>query len=99
MSRPYTPSNGTEGADFMETWCVKCVREPYLRDPTGNAKGRCRILSESFVIWPKEPKEWIQDDDWSNPRCTAFKPLGERSHKRKGAPKEQLRLLEQGEKP
>ena len=73
MSRPYRPSNGTEGMDFMEEWCFRCKREP--EDPTVPG---CPILSDTFFYEksdPRYPKEWVRDEQ--GPRCTAFDAKGD----------------------
>lgn len=62
MTRPYRPSNGTEGELFCEEWCYLCIHEV-----------ECEILTRTFIHDindPEYPKEWIQDDD--GPQCTAF---------------------------
>lgn len=66
MSKPYRPSNGTEGMDFMEQFCVRCKKDE---------DERCPILGRTMayqVDEPEYPVEWIRDDDGRNPRCTAF---------------------------
>ena len=68
-TRPYRPSNSTEGEIFREDWCARCHRE---------ADGRqCKILSATLIYDIGErgyPKEWVWDaEGWpGNPRCTAF---------------------------
>lgn len=32
MSKPYRPSNGSEGADFFDTWCRRCARDKAMRE-------------------------------------------------------------------
>ena len=78
MTRPYRPSNGTEGTEFICTWCEKCKRDAAARD--GRPEDGCQILSDSFF---KEVHEWVYDPDtyfkdWKTgaPRCTAFEPVG-----------------------
>jgi len=74
MTRPYRPSNGTEGMAFTDAFCDRCERDARYRK-TDNPEYACKILSATLIhdIGDKDyPKEWIQDDDGSNPRCTAF---------------------------
>jgi hypothetical protein len=72
MSKPYRPSNGTEGDYFCSDFCFRCKKYP----DEDNANKDCDILARSFwydIDDPKYPTEWIVDDDGlSNPRCTAF---------------------------
>jgi len=71
MSKPYRPSNGTEGDIFEYNFCDRCKKQT---DQYGEPD--CRIAFNAF--WhekshPEYPTEWIVDDDGlSNPRCTAF---------------------------
>lgn len=67
LYRPYRPSNGTEGMIFEEQFCDRCVKN----DPE---KG-CEIQLNAFCYQiddPQYPKEWIEDGNLENPRCTAF---------------------------
>lgn len=69
-TKPYRPSNGTEGEIFQSAWCQKCSRDNYDPD-TG--EGGCYILIFSMaygIDHPDYPKEWVQDE--AGPRCTAF---------------------------
>lgn len=75
MTKPYRPANGTEGELFHEAFCYKCEHDRHES---------CEILAKTFVYSisdPEYPPEWVEDDVpfdvWSNPRCTAFLPLGE----------------------
>lgn len=72
VSKPYRPSNGTEGMYFTSEFCEQCFHE----NPHPDKKPKCEILSLSmcFDLNDKEyPKEWVQDLDGKNPRCTKFK--------------------------
>ena len=60
MSKLYRPSNGTEGAYFIEAFCVRCW---YDRNED------CPILADSFI---KQVPEWVCDDDEENAKCTQF---------------------------
>ena len=74
MSKPYRPCNGSEGMWFDDRWCDWCARDQEYRRTEDAAVG-CKILAGSFsydIRDPLYPKEWIQDDDGMNPRCTAF---------------------------
>ena len=72
--KPYQPSNGTEGDYFEAEFCCRCQREAKFWR-TQAAEDACDIHCRA--IWstpgdPDYPAEWIEDDDGSNPRCTAF---------------------------
>lgn len=77
MSTPYTPSTGTEGADFMESWCAHCARDKAWREgvPIDDCDDDelCEIIADSFC---KQVPEWVQDEN--GPRCTAFVRAGDR---------------------
>jgi hypothetical protein len=71
MTKPYRPSNGTEGEFFHAEFCYRCAR---YGDPDGPIEP-CRIQLNAMVHHtdePEYPKEWVEDSDGSNPRCTAF---------------------------
>ncbi len=61
--KPYRPSNGTEGAYFQEAQCGSCVKHPTCKIPSQTMRHK-----EDDAEYPKE---WVKDDDGSNPRCTA----------------------------
>lgn len=58
-AKPYMPSNGTEGMDFMAEYCDRCYKEK-----------NCTILNRSLT--GAQPKQWIYVDD--EPHCTSFNP-------------------------
>jgi len=73
-TKPYRPSNGSEGEWFQSEFCEKCERDRYESKP-------CRILGRTmaFDIDDKQyPREWVRDaGEWpGNPRCTAFVERG-----------------------
>lgn len=77
-TRPYRPSNGSEGEWFMSIFCEKCEKDRYESKP-------CGILGRTFALGIDDkgyPKEWIRDTgDWpGNPRCTAFVERGTVPH-------------------
>jgi hypothetical protein len=75
MSRPYRPSNGSEGMDFIARFCRHCKRDARFRE-TQDGRGGCPIVAATFcypTTDPKYPKEWIEDDDGA--RCTAFEAI------------------------
>lgn len=86
MSRPYRPSNGTEGEIFVAAWCQHCAR--YGDDYEFGAP--CPILTETYALDADSadyPKEWIESDDprsggtqiyagGSYAKCTAFEQDG-----------------------
>jgi len=71
-TKPYRPSNGTEGEYFMSEFCYQCIHE----NPNSEGKPKCNIMTSSMcfsISEPEYPKEWVQDIDGKNPRCTKFK--------------------------
>jgi hypothetical protein len=69
MTRPYRPSNGTEGQDFIDAFCSHCKRD---------ASRDCPIVAATFLYAaddPRYPKEWVQDEVGA--RCTAFERVPE----------------------
>ena len=80
-TRPYRPSNGTEGAIFDDAWCARCEHDAAWRRDESAVP--CDILSRSLAYGindPGYPIEWIEDDgpydQDTNPRCTAFVETG-----------------------
>ncbi len=76
MSEQYQPSNGTEGAMFINAWCGRCQRDKAMREGADfdecDDNELCEIIAASF----RGPvKEWIEDE--SGPRCTAFVEAGQ----------------------
>jgi len=53
----FYPSNGTEGAMFMDEYCDNCYK-----------RHQCTILKNSLV--GKEPKQWVYKDGY--PTCTSY---------------------------
>jgi hypothetical protein len=81
-TRPYRPSNGTEGVIFDDEFCSNCQHDAAWRED--ERAEPCDILSRTFfynIDDPQYPTEWVEDDvQWpedSKPRCTAFVPIGE----------------------
>ena len=73
----YRPSCGTEGADFMDRWCVACAKDDMLR---GGESAKCQILSDTMLYEvddPRYPAEWVRDAESGRTRCTAFVALKE----------------------
>lgn len=71
MSKPYQPSNGTEGEIFMSRFCQECQHDNL--DPETH-EGGCDILlrTMAFSVGDDEyPSEWIIGTD-GLPTCTAF---------------------------
>lgn len=74
-SKPYRPSNGTEGADFQDQFCAHCERDRAFRETNyeGDPALGCQIVAKTFYLDIGDegyPKEWIEDE--RGPRCTAF---------------------------
>lgn len=69
MSRSYRPSNGTEGMDFCEAFCFRCVHD---------LDEKCDILTRTLIHDPSDPEypsEWVIDAQGA--RCTAFLAAGD----------------------
>lgn len=76
-TKPYRPSNGTEGDFFEADFCRKCEYEARAR--LRDADSGCKILTFVLALdidHPRYPKEWVMDPDGSNPRCTKFRKAG-----------------------
>lgn len=70
MSKKYCPSNGSEGMEFTDNYCMNCIN----CDPNPDGKKQCMILCRSMaydVNNPKYPEEWTYDEN-GEPTCTAF---------------------------
>lgn len=76
-TRPYRPSNGTEGESFISQWCAKCEYEERARqDETCSG---CEVLGATMAFDIDDehyPGEWVSDLDGRNPRCTKFRKVG-----------------------
>lgn len=72
MPRKYRPSNGTEGAAFMEAFCFQCERDKDEDCPIVAATMAFDVDNERY------PEEWQQTA--AGPTCTAFLPLGDPVH-------------------
>lgn len=78
-TKPYRPSNGTEGEIFQSQFCERCEKDRYESRP-------CLILGRIMALninEPGYPKEWVRDVgvEWpGNPRCTAFVERGTAIH-------------------
>lgn len=74
-TRPYRPSNGTEGEGFVGHWCERCLLDRAVRIHEDYANG-CSILARAYafkITDPNYPAEWVQDiDNRNTARCTAF---------------------------
>ena len=74
MSKPYQPGSGTEGCIFMDRFCDRCVHDAAYQDNPESGEG-CSLIVNAMAYDigdEKYPKEWIEDDDGDNPRCTKF---------------------------
>ena len=94
MSKPYMPSNGAEGYQFEDAFCAHCWRDRAWRIAPDTAIKRqhgCKILG--MALCGIQQKEWIQDDDGGNPRCTKFEEKRKRGP-RKIKPGESLPGIE-----
>jgi len=71
-TRPYRPSNGSEGESFHARFCDRCSRDAEYSDE--NPDLGCPIRAASFcfkIDEPGFPKELVEDDK-RGPFCTAF---------------------------
>lgn len=65
--KSYRPANGSEGMDFMEVYCERCVHNRQWP--------LCEIQANSMVYNVGDasyPSEWVCDDNGHNPRCLVF---------------------------
>lgn len=102
QTKPYRPSNGTEGMMFEERFCDRCKHDASYRRSEG-MRGGCRILVLVGIYQaddPKYPKEWVQnahgDPYGATARCTAFRfddPNGRKRRPRKPKPAPLLELM------
>lgn len=68
--RQYTPSNGSEGLDFQNLFCDRCIREARFR-ATEDGANSCPILMSALAH--EHPPEWTIGDGGSwDPSCSAF---------------------------
>lgn len=62
MSKPYRPSNGTEGEIFDHYWCQNCARDAEWRKDTDQDPAMaCQILADALAFDirdPEFPKLW-----------------------------------------
>jgi hypothetical protein len=74
----WEPSNGTEGAYFIEGWCANCERDKVMNgDATDEDADKdpsiyCQILSDSFI---RAVPEWREID--GEPKCLKFVKKGD----------------------
>lgn len=72
----YTPSNGTEGYSFLESWCGDCQRDRAMREGVDidecDDNEKCEIIGASFR---GEAVEWRDLGDKCV--CLAFVPAGD----------------------
>ncbi len=88
--RPYRPSSGTEGIDFMDQWCDRCWRDAAFQSGEGDS---CPIAAASMVYDISDadyPREWIIGDD-GRPCCTAFEAVQQDGAIHDGRQKEMFR--------
>ena len=70
----YRPSNGSEGADFIDRWCAGCRRDTDYRRGDGDS---CKIVADTMAYDeddPRYPVEWTYAAD-DTPYCAAFEPV------------------------
>ena len=98
QTKPYRPSNGTEGTMFEARFCDRCKREARFRR-TGDGADGCRIATAVFIYDvddPKYPKEWVEsigDATGMTARCTAFQIDDGKPRPRKPRPAPLLDLM------
>ena len=64
------PSNGTDGCIFEDAFCNRCQKD--VPEVDGDY-GDCAIHTNALI--GIKPPEWVQEDDGTRPRCTAFEPI------------------------
>jgi len=72
--KSFRPSNGSMGMAFQAEFCDRCARDGFRI--TEQPEDGCMILANTMIYDFDDkhyPKEWIENDDGTNPRCTAFK--------------------------
>lgn len=74
--RQWIPSNGSEGASFLESFCSCCARDAAMREGKEleecDDNEVCPIIAASFR---DEAVEWRQDDDGAV-YCLAYVRVG-----------------------
>lgn len=78
-TKPYRPSNSTEGAWFEREFCSKCEYSVEERKPNADMADSCHIHGSALAFGidePGYPAEWVSDPDGSKPRCTKFRLEG-----------------------
>lgn len=65
-TKPYLPSNGTEGIGFEDRWCSRCQRDWMFHT---KGAGGCSILIKALC--GTQPREWVVIE--SGPTCLAFR--------------------------
>lgn len=83
VGQKYRPSNGTEGAMFIDAWCANCERDYGMMAglPLEECDDNriCDIIGDTYLFaldHPKYPSEWQYGND-GQPRCTAFVEKGQ----------------------
>lgn len=71
--KPYRPSNGTDGCIFEDAFCNRCQKDVPPDPDHGRDLGECQIHNDALL--GLKPTEWVQEDDGTRPRCTAFEPI------------------------
>ncbi len=72
--RPFRPSNGTEGDDFISRHCIGCACDEHTENPFEEDGKTCPILDKTFALKIDDaeyPGQWIYGTD-GLPTCTAF---------------------------
>lgn len=74
-SKPYRPSNGTEGCWFESQFCDRCAKENVSKEQFCHIHNRAILydLTEqggANGVEVRFPTEWVEID--GKPQCTAF---------------------------
>jgi hypothetical protein len=79
----YRPSNGTEGAVFIDAYCAQCERDHGMMAglPLEECDDNqiCELIGKTYMLavdHPDYPSEWQYGKD-GQPCCTAFVPAGQ----------------------
>lgn len=76
----YIPSNGTEGMQFVDSFCSQCMSEKFMHTQNHDDK-QCEIFNNSLLnnrpCYNKDLKfdgwEWFRNDDYTKTECKQYK--------------------------
>ena len=78
----WRPSNGSEGMEFIGSWCGTCqldkVQNGEVPADKAGKDDLCQIIGDTFIYDVEDhqyPKAWCINDD-GQPCCTSYTPFG-----------------------